>query len=62
MGILHCCLICLVLSQVSEVLKRHNIKPHWMFAFDDLVRSAVHAAMNILQPGETFIHIIAYIN
>ena len=37
---------------VSAVLKRHSIKPHWMFAFDDLVRSAVHTAMNILQPED----------
>lgn len=35
---------------VNEVLKSHSIKPHWMFALDDLLRSAVHCAITVLSP------------
>ncbi|XP_068222744.1 mitogen-activated protein kinase kinase kinase 15 isoform X2 [Palaemon carinicauda] len=35
---------------VNEVLKSHSIKPHWMFALDNLVRSAVHCAITVLSP------------
>ncbi|KAK8378621.1 hypothetical protein O3P69_009370 [Scylla paramamosain] len=35
---------------VNEVLKSNSIKPHWMFALDDLLRSAVHCAITVLSP------------
>lgn len=38
--------------QVNDVLKSHSIKPHWMFALDNLVRSSVHCAITVLSPGE----------
>lgn len=40
-----------LLWQVNEVLKSNSIKPHWMFALDDLLRSAVHCAITVLSPG-----------
>ena len=36
---------------VKIVLKKHSIKPHWMFALDNLAGSAVKAAVNVLSPG-----------
>ncbi|CAL4111120.1 unnamed protein product, partial [Meganyctiphanes norvegica] len=36
--------------QDSVILKSHSIKPHWMFALDNLVRSAVHCAITHLSP------------
>ena len=33
------------------VLKTHSIPPHWMFALDDLVRSAAKSAIEVLSPG-----------
>ncbi|XP_060717421.1 mitogen-activated protein kinase kinase kinase 15 isoform X2 [Tachysurus vachellii] len=37
-------------DSVNKVLRNHHIKPHWMFAMDNIIRRAVQAAVTILIP------------
>uniref|UniRef100_A0A673I641 mitogen-activated protein kinase kinase kinase n=1 Tax=Sinocyclocheilus rhinocerous TaxID=307959 RepID=A0A673I641_9TELE len=36
---------------VKKVLRKRQIKPHWMFALDNLLRQAVQDAITVLLPG-----------
>uniref|UniRef100_A0A671S6B4 mitogen-activated protein kinase kinase kinase n=1 Tax=Sinocyclocheilus anshuiensis TaxID=1608454 RepID=A0A671S6B4_9TELE len=36
---------------VKKVLRKQQIKPHWMFALDNLLRQAVQDAITVLLPG-----------
>uniref|UniRef100_A0A8B9JW54 mitogen-activated protein kinase kinase kinase n=1 Tax=Astyanax mexicanus TaxID=7994 RepID=A0A8B9JW54_ASTMX len=36
---------------VKKVLRQRQVKPHWMFALDNLLRQAVHDAITVLLPG-----------
>uniref|UniRef100_A0A671XRT3 mitogen-activated protein kinase kinase kinase n=1 Tax=Sparus aurata TaxID=8175 RepID=A0A671XRT3_SPAAU len=36
---------------VKKVLRQQQVKPHWMFALDNLLRQAVQDALTVLLPG-----------
>uniref|UniRef100_A0A674DRI2 mitogen-activated protein kinase kinase kinase n=1 Tax=Salmo trutta TaxID=8032 RepID=A0A674DRI2_SALTR len=38
---------------VKKVLRQQQVKPHWMFALDNLLRQAVQDAITVLLPGKT---------
>uniref|UniRef100_A0A8C5FVP2 Protein kinase domain-containing protein n=1 Tax=Gadus morhua TaxID=8049 RepID=A0A8C5FVP2_GADMO len=38
-------------AQVKKVLRQQQVKPHWMFALDNLLRQAVQEAITVLLPG-----------
>uniref|UniRef100_A0AAY4D950 mitogen-activated protein kinase kinase kinase n=1 Tax=Denticeps clupeoides TaxID=299321 RepID=A0AAY4D950_9TELE len=42
---------------VKKVLRQQQVKPHWMFALDNLLRKAVQEAITILLPGLLTVHV-----
>uniref|UniRef100_I3KHA6 mitogen-activated protein kinase kinase kinase n=1 Tax=Oreochromis niloticus TaxID=8128 RepID=I3KHA6_ORENI len=47
---------------VKKVLKQQKVKPHWMFALDNLLRQAVQDAITVLLPGKVGIHSITWLS
>uniref|UniRef100_A0AAQ5ZJB2 mitogen-activated protein kinase kinase kinase n=1 Tax=Amphiprion ocellaris TaxID=80972 RepID=A0AAQ5ZJB2_AMPOC len=45
---------------VKRVLRQQQVKPHWMFALDNLLRQAVQDAITVLLPGTAGIYFIQY--
>lgn len=41
----------IVPHQVKQILRRRQIRPHWMFVLDSLLSRAVRAALAVLGPG-----------
>ena len=39
-------------SSIQPALKHRGIKPHWMFSLDDLIRSGIQSALNLLAPEQ----------
>lgn len=37
--------------QVKQILRRRQIRPHWMFVLDSLLSRAVRAALAVLDSG-----------
>lgn len=56
-GLISCCCFCWCFfntaddEQVGEILRQRHIQPHWMFALDNLLRSAVQCAITVISPG-----------
>ena len=53
-GALFCITACFAV-QVKKVLRQQQVKPHWMFALDNLLRKAVQDAITVLLPGEAVV-------
>uniref|UniRef100_A0A672H145 mitogen-activated protein kinase kinase kinase n=1 Tax=Salarias fasciatus TaxID=181472 RepID=A0A672H145_SALFA len=43
---------------VKKVLRQQQVKPHWMFALDNLLRQAVQDAITVLLPGRAYFYSI----